>query len=204
MLKFVKGSIEAKNYMAEMRAKRGLKPKVDKTDSKEHIKRVVNEALENYFISGTPVIEVPNKVVQVDKSGNAKLITTLTKAGNLKKVNGENVIKLESGDDLVIKTTGKKYNDVVNIPTHTIVHKSEPKKIRKSMKMYTQLTHTITLKIIDLPLAILALLKLRAQMYRNSFENIHVSAAPAQKARASKTHTSEVENSKVSTYLWQY
>ena len=133
MPKFVKGSIEAKNHMAEMRAKRGLKPKVDKTDSKEHIKRVVNEALENYFISGTPVIEVPSKVVQVDKSGKAKLITTLTKAGNLKKVNGENVIKLESGDDLVIKTTGKKYNDVVNIPTHTIVHKSEPKKIRKTI-----------------------------------------------------------------------
>ena len=129
MPKFVKGSIEAKNHMAEMRAKRGLKPKVDKTDSKEHIKRVVNEALENYFISGTPVIEVPSKVVQVDKSGNAKLITTLTKAGDLKK----DVIKLEGGDDLVIKTTGKKYNDVVNIPTHTIVHKSEPKKTRKSI-----------------------------------------------------------------------
>ena len=108
MPKFVKGSIEAKNYMAEMRAKRGTQPKVEKTDSKEHIKRVVNEALENYFISGTPIIEVPNKVVKVDKSGNAKLVTTLTKAGNLKKVNGENVIKLESGDDLVIKTTGKK------------------------------------------------------------------------------------------------
>ena len=62
MPKFVKGSIEAKNYMSEMRAKRGLKPKVDKTDSKEHIKRVVNEALENYFIFGTPVIEVPIKL----------------------------------------------------------------------------------------------------------------------------------------------
>ena len=133
MPKFVKGSIEAKNYMAEMRAKRGTQPKVEKTDSKEHIKRVVNEALENYFISGTPIIEVPNKVVKVDKSGNAKLVTTLTKAGNLKKVNGENVIKLESGDDLVIKTTGKKYNDVVNIPTHTIVHKSEAKKTRKNI-----------------------------------------------------------------------
>ena len=133
MPKFEKGSIEMKNYMAEMRAKRGTKPKVDKTGSHEHIKRVVNEALENYFISGTPVIEVPSKVVQVDKSGNAKLITTLTKAGNLKKVNGETVIKLESGDDLVIKTTGKKYNDVVNIPTHTIVHKSEAKKTRKSI-----------------------------------------------------------------------
>ena len=86
MPKFVKGSIEAKNHMSEMRAKRGTKPKAD--TNKEHIKKVVNEALEHYFISGTPIIEVPNKVVQVDKSGNAKLITTLTKAGNLKKVNG--------------------------------------------------------------------------------------------------------------------
>ena len=130
MPKFVKGSIEAKNYMSEMRAKRGLKPKVDKTDSKEHIKRVVNEALENYFISGTPIIEVPNKVVQVDKSGNAKLITTLTKAGNLKN----DVIKLEGGDDLVIKTTGKKYNDIIevdNIEIEPLIKKiTSTKKIR--------------------------------------------------------------------------
>ena len=132
MPKFVKGSIEAKNYMAEMRAKRGLKPKVDKTDSKEHIKRVVNEALENYFISGTPVIEVPSKVVQVDKSGNAKLITTLTKAGDLKK----DVIKLEGGDDLVIKTTGKKYNDIIevdNIDIEPLIKKTtSTKKISKT------------------------------------------------------------------------
>ena len=132
MPKFVKGSIEAKNHMAEMRAKRGLKPKVDKTDSKEHIKRVVNEALENYFISGTPVIEVPSKVVQVDKSGNAKLITTLTKAGDLKK----DVIKLEGGDDLVIKTTGKKYNDnieVDNIDIEPLIKKTtSTKKISKT------------------------------------------------------------------------
>ena len=134
MPKFVKGSIEAKNHMAEMRAKRGTKPKAD--GNKEHIKKVVNEALEHYFISGTPIIEVPNKVVQVDKSGNAKLITTLTKAGNLKKVNGENVIKLESGDDLVIKTTGKKYNDIIevdNIDIEPLIKKTtSTKKIIKT------------------------------------------------------------------------
>ena len=33
----------------------------------------------------------------------------------------------------MIITTGKKYNDVVNIPTHTIVHKSEAKKTRKNI-----------------------------------------------------------------------
>ena len=133
MPKFEKGSIEMKNYMAEMRAKRGTKPKVDKTDSHEHIKRVVNKALENYFISGTPIIEVPNKVVQVDKSGNAKLVTTLTKAGNLKKVKGENVIKLESGDNLVVKNIGKIYNDVIVSEPQTIVHKTVQNKIRTSI-----------------------------------------------------------------------
>ncbi len=53
------------------------------------------------------VVEVPSQVVKVDKSGNGKLIDTLTKAGNLKKVDGENVIKLETGDNLVVKTEGK-------------------------------------------------------------------------------------------------
>ena len=67
------------------------------------------------------------KVVKVD---NPKLIDTLTKAGNLKKVNGENVIKINSGDDLVIQTKGKKNNEAVNLPTQTIVHKAQDKKTR--------------------------------------------------------------------------
>ncbi|MEI7670129.1 MAG: hypothetical protein WCJ33_08610 [Pseudomonadota bacterium] len=132
MPKFEKGSIEMKNYMAGLRAKRGEKRPIttNKQVSKEHIKEIMNEALEKYYMVSTPVGEVPSQVVKVDKSGNGKLIDTLTKAGNLKKIDGENVIKLEPGNHLVVKTEGKKYNDAVNIPTHTIVHKPEQKKTR--------------------------------------------------------------------------
>ncbi len=84
-------------------------------------------------MSGTPIVEIPSQVVNVDKSGNAKLVTTLTKARNLKKVNGENVIKLESGDDLVVQTKGTKYNEAVNLPSQTIVHKPHEKTTRKKI-----------------------------------------------------------------------
>ncbi len=133
MPKFIKGSLEMKNYMAELRAKRGTKTSTHKTVKKEHIKEIVSEALEKYYMSGTPVVEVPSQVVKVENSGNATLINTLTKAGNLKKVNGENVIKINSGDDLVIQTKGKKYNEAVNLPSETIVDKPHDKKTRNKI-----------------------------------------------------------------------
>ena len=133
MPKFSKGSPEMKNHMAELRAKRGTKTSTHKTVKKEHIKEIVSEALEKYYMSGTPVVEVPSQVVKVDNAGNAKLINTLTKAGNLKKVNGENVIKINSGDDLVIQTKGKKYNEAVNLPSETIVHQTHEKKTRNKI-----------------------------------------------------------------------
>ena len=38
MPKFIKGSLEMKNHMAELRAKRGTKTNTHKTVKKEHIK----------------------------------------------------------------------------------------------------------------------------------------------------------------------
>ena len=110
MPKFEKGSLEMKNYMAGLRAKRGEKRPITtiKQVSKEHIQNIVNEALEKYYMVSTPVVEVPEKLVTINKNGKAKIIDTLTKAGNLKKVEGENVIKLEKGDNLVVKTEGNK------------------------------------------------------------------------------------------------
>ena len=50
----------------------------------------------------------------------------------MKKIDGENVIKLESsGDNLNVKSVGTKFNaeDILKtIPSQTIVHKVEPKK----------------------------------------------------------------------------
>ena len=133
MPKFSKGSPEAIQITKDLRAKRGTKTSTHKTVKKEHIKEILSEALEKYYMSGTAVIEVPSQVVKVDNAGNPKLIDTLTKAGNLKKVNGENVIKINSGDDLVIQTKGKKYNEAVNLPSQTIVHKSHEKKTRNKI-----------------------------------------------------------------------
>ena len=72
----------------------------------------MNEALEKYYMVSTPVVEVPDKVIKIIDKGDPKIIDTLTKAGNLKKVDGLNVIKLEPAQELNIKTKGKKYNEV--------------------------------------------------------------------------------------------
>ena len=79
MPKFEKWSLEMKNYMAGLRAKRGEKSPIytNKQVSKGHIKEIVNEALEKYYLVSTPVIEVPSQVVKVDKPWNGKLIDTL-------------------------------------------------------------------------------------------------------------------------------
>ena len=71
-------------------------------------------------MAGSGVVEVPDKIVNVDKKGNAKIIDTLTKTANLKKIKGESVIKLESENDLIVKTKGRQYHDseVVHIPTN--------------------------------------------------------------------------------------
>jgi hypothetical protein len=57
---------------------------------------------------------------------------TFTKSGTLKKVDGESVIKLEPGNDLIVKTKGRQFNDssIVNIPTEIITHNKPIKKSR--------------------------------------------------------------------------
>ncbi len=72
MPKFIKGSPEMKNHTAKLRAKRETKTSTHKAVKKEHIKEIVSEALEKYYMSGTPIVEVPSQVVKVDDSGNAK------------------------------------------------------------------------------------------------------------------------------------
>ena len=143
MPKFEKGSIEMKNYMAELRAKKGTTKRpisTHKQVSKEHIRNIVNDALEKYYLASSPVVEVPEKLVTI-KNGKAKLIDTLTKSGNLKKIDGENVIKLESGDNLNVKSNGTKYNAdeiLKTIPSQTIVHKTVQKTQRPQIKATTK------------------------------------------------------------------
>ena len=83
-------------------------------------------------MAGSAVVEVPEKVVQLNKNGNPKIVDTLTKSGALKKVKGESVIKLEAGNDLIVKNKGRQYHDseVVNIPKQTITHNKSNKSNR--------------------------------------------------------------------------
>ena len=53
------------------------------------------------------------------------------------KINGDNVIKLETGDNLNVKSVGTKYkaDDIIKtIPTQTIVHNLEQKRTRPQLK----------------------------------------------------------------------
>ncbi len=84
MPKFAKGSPEAVEFMKQLREKRGNKRPITthKEVSKEHIQRILNEALEKYYMVSTLIIEVPDKVIKIDNKGDPKLLDTLTKAGN--------------------------------------------------------------------------------------------------------------------------
>ncbi len=128
MPKFAKGSPEAIEHMRILRERRKNKPltelQISRNNKKLEVQGILNEALNKYYMAGSAVVEVPEKIVNVDKKGNAKIVDTLTKSGNLKKVNGESVIKLEAGNDLVVKNKGRQFHDspVVNIPTQAITH----------------------------------------------------------------------------------
>ena len=115
MPKFEKGSEAAKEHMRLLRERRLARPPTEaqiiRNNKKIEVKNILNEALETYFMAGSGIVEVPDKIIKVDTKGNAKLIDTLTKTGNLKKVNGESVIKLEPGKDLIVKSKGKQFND---------------------------------------------------------------------------------------------
>jgi hypothetical protein len=130
MPKFEKGSPEAIEHMRILRERRKNKPltelQISRNNKKLEVQGILNEALDKYYMAGSAVVEVPEKIVNVDNKGNAKIIDTLTKTGNLKKVKGESVIKLETGNDLIVKTKGKRFKDssiVINTP-EKIIHKS--------------------------------------------------------------------------------
>ena len=108
MPKFEKGSAEAIEYMKKLRERRKSKPltelQISRNNKKQEVQTILNDALDKYYMAGSGVVEVPEKVVNVDKKGNAKIVDTLTKSGALKKVNGKSVITLETGDDLIVKS----------------------------------------------------------------------------------------------------
>ena len=86
MPKFPKGSEEAKQHMKELRERRKNKPltesQISRNNKKIEVQGILNEALDKYYMAGSAVVEVPEKIVNVDKKGNPKIVDTLTKSGN--------------------------------------------------------------------------------------------------------------------------
>ena len=121
MPKFEKGSEAAKEYMKMLREKRAAKPKEERKPkekkhkiSKEKVQEIVKDAIDKYFLTGSATITVPDKVVKIDNKGHPKLVDTLTKSGNLKTVNGDKVINLESDKEvknIVVSDVGTRLKD---------------------------------------------------------------------------------------------
>ena len=82
MPKFPKGSEEAKQHMKELRERRKNKPltesQISRNNKKNEVQGILNEALDKYYMAGSGVVEVPEKVVQLNKNGNPKIVDTLT------------------------------------------------------------------------------------------------------------------------------
>ena len=76
MPKFAKGSPEAIEYMRTLRERRKNKPltelQISRNNKKLEVQGILNEALDKYYMAGSAVVEVPDKIVNVDKKGNAK------------------------------------------------------------------------------------------------------------------------------------
>lgn len=65
--------------------------------------------MQKLYVATIPTIEIPEKIVSI-LDGKPKIINTLNKSGNLKRINKKPVIKLEPSTDFNIKT-GKKYHE---------------------------------------------------------------------------------------------
>ncbi len=70
MAKFPKGSEEARQHMKELRERRKNKPltesQINRNNKKIEVQGILNDALDKYFIAGSAVVEVPEKVVQLN------------------------------------------------------------------------------------------------------------------------------------------
>ena len=80
MPKFEKGSVEAIEHMRILRERRKNKPltelQISRNNKKLEVQGILNEALDKYYMAGSAVVEVPEKIVNVDKKGNAKIVDT--------------------------------------------------------------------------------------------------------------------------------
>jgi hypothetical protein len=150
MPKFEKGSEAAKEYMKMLREKRAAKPKEERKPkekkhkiSKDKVQEIVKDAIDKYFLTGTATITVPDKVVKIDTKGHPKLIDTLTQSGNLKTVNGDKVINLESDKEvknIVVSDVGTRLKDKSNLLQTEILERKAISEYQEKKKLFNELS----------------------------------------------------------------
>ena len=92
------------------------------------------------IIAGTPVIEVPNKMVFITKAGKFKEVPTLTRTNNISMRNKKKVIKFVPIEDDIIKiknkgysksSLGKSYLNEINKKSLSVLERDFEEKLKK-------------------------------------------------------------------------
>ena len=99
---------------------------------------IPKEAIDKYFLANTAEMFVPDKVVNVDNNGKIKLVKTLTKKKNIKKIKGKPVIKLEDKNinGIVINQEGEKLMNRSKNLLSDIIQQKEMKASRIKRRNY--------------------------------------------------------------------
>lgn len=101
------------------KSKRFKEVKIPKKVKLQKGEEIPMELLKNYYIVGTPGLQVPAKLVDIAKNGKIKLVDTLTKTKNIKRIKGKPVISISTSSythgikALEGKTLGNKRGDVI-------------------------------------------------------------------------------------------
>jgi hypothetical protein len=91
------------------------------------VKEISKDTIDKYFLENSAVITVPDKVVKMD-NGFPQLIDTLTKTGNFKKIKGNSVIKVKSGETGLIKV---KQGDSLSDKSNTLLLEIKKESLKK-------------------------------------------------------------------------
>jgi hypothetical protein len=100
--------------------------------------KIPKEAIDKYFIANTAEIFVPDKVVDIDNEGKIKLVKTLTKKKNIKKIKGKPVIKFDDKNinNIVINQEGGKLMDKSRGLLSDIIQQKQIKESRAKRRNY--------------------------------------------------------------------
>ncbi len=122
-------------YYRMIKTRKNTNPKKVKLEKGQNIPK---EAIDKYFVANTAEIFVPDKVVSIDDEGKIKLLKTLTKKKNIKKIKGKPVIKFydKNIDGIVINQEGEKLMDRSKSLLSDIIQQKQIKESRAKRRNY--------------------------------------------------------------------